>query len=465
MGKRILHALSFNRLAPAQKIASSFLFVILCGAFLLMLPISNHDGKFFPFIDALFTATSATCVTGLVTAYTADQFNLFGQIVIIIMIQIGGLGLMTLMAVVISKLKNRITMHDKIAMKEMLNQDSVFNMRTFLSDILKYTALFEGIGMVLLAFVMIPEFGIGQGLFNSMFLSISAFCNAGFDNIGQVSLGNYIGNPLVNIVIMSLIVLGGVGFAVWFDIRDKIRPFLKHKITFKRMVRSLGLHTKLVLIITAILIFGGAILIFITECNNPQSMANLSLGDKIWASLFQSVTLRTAGFATMDLAGYHLSSKFMMIIWMFIGGSPGGTAGGIKTTTIAIFLIFIFRNLRGRDTTTLMKRSIDHYIVVRAMTIITINGITLITGIYFLTLFMPNIRLVDLVFEAASAMATVGLTLGITMSLNTAAKLVIILLMFVGRIGITTFLVSFTKHGGHKAGKSIVYPSGHIIVG
>ena len=319
--------------------------------------------------------------------------------------------------------------------------------------------------MVFLAFRMIPEYGIAQGLFNSMFLSISAFCNAGFDNIGRVSLGNYIGDPLVNIVIMSLIILGGVGFAVWFDIRDKIRPFLKRKITFKRMVRSLGLHTKLVLIVTAILIFGGTLLIFITEYNNPQSMAHMSLGDKVWASLFQSVTLRTAGFATMDLSGYHLSSKFMMVIWMFIGGSPGGTAGGIKTTTIAIFLIFIFRNLRGRDTTTLMKRSIDHHIVVRAMTIITINGITLITGIYLLTICMPHIHLIDLVFEAASAMATVGLTLGITMSLNTAAKLIIILLMFTGRIGITTFLVSFTKHGGHKAGKSIVYPSGHIIVG
>ena len=465
MGKRILHALSFNRLSPAQKIASSFLFVILCGAVSLTLPICNSDGKFFPFIDALFTATSATCVTGLVTAYTADQFNILGQIVIIVMIQIGGLGLMTLMAIVISKVRNRITMHDKIVMKEMLNQDSVFNMRTFLYDILKYTALFEGIGMVFLAFRMIPEYGIAQGLFNSMFLSISAFCNAGFDNIGRVSLGNYIGDPLVNIVIMSLIILGGVGFAVWFDIRDKIRPFLKRKITFKRMVRSLGLHTKLVLIVTAILIFGGTLLIFITEYNNPQSMAHMSLGDKVWASLFQSVTLRTAGFATMDLSGNHLSSKFMMVIWMFIGGSPGGTAGGIKTTTIAIFLIFIFRNLRGRDTTTLMKRSIDHHIVVRAMTIITINGITLITGIYLLTICMPHIHLIDLVFEAASAMATVGLTLGITMSLNTAAKLIIILLMFTGRIGITTFLVSFTKHGGHKAGKSIVYPSGHIIVG
>ena len=229
----------FKHLTPAQKIAASFLLVILLGTVLLMLPISHRDHQMYSLIDALFTATSATCVTGLVVNVTVQEFTIFGQAVILLLIQIGGLGLMTLMAVFILLLKSRLSMHEKMAMKEMLNQDQVFNMHRFLMDILKYTLLFEGCGMVVLALRFIPDFGIMRGLFKALFVSVSAFCNAGFDNLGAVSLIDYVHDPLVIIPVMALIVLGGLGFAVWFDLRDKIKLWLKREISLEKFRKSL----------------------------------------------------------------------------------------------------------------------------------------------------------------------------------------------------------------------------------
>ena len=453
----------YRRLSPARKIALTFLLVILSGAVLLWLPISNKDGGFFPFLDALFTATSATCVTGLFTSPIATQFNLFGQIVMMLLIQIGGLGLMTLMALFVLAMKNKLSMKEKLAMQEMLNKNNIFDMRTFLVDILRYTLFFEGLGVVILAIRLMPEFGIWQGFFHALFLSVSAFCNAGFDLFGADSLIGYRGDLTLNFVIMTLIVLGGIGFAVWFDVRDKLHDLFHRRISLRKALRTLSTHTKAVLLMTAILIFGGALVFFLLEYPNPLTFQNYSGLDMGLASLFQSVTLRTAGFATMDLSTTTVATKFLMMILMFIGGSPGGTAGGIKTTTFFVLCAFIYTMLKGQEHVKAFHRLIPRETIIRASNVMVINLITLFVGIFLLCVSDGALGFVNLAFEAVSAMATVGLTLGITTSLSAIGKVIIILLMYAGRIGIATLLLSLIKMK-RVDDRPIAYPNGNILI-
>lgn len=444
----------------SKKIAISFLGVILMGTFLLMLPISNQNGAFLNPVDALFTATSATCVTGLVTIVPATQFTVFGKCVLILLMQIGGIGFMTLVASFIYLLKNRLSMNDKIALKEMLNQSTVPDFKNFLSGILKYTFAVEGIGLLLLLFAFVPEYGIVEGSFISLFTTVSAFCNAGFDILGANSLIPYVGNEIVNFTVMGLIICGGIGFAVWFDVKDKVYKIKKNKLSIHRFFTSLTLHSKLVIIATCALIFIPAILFFVLEYNN--AFAGLSLWDKVQASLFSSVTLRTAGFATINMGECVNATKLLMMIVMFIGGSPGGTAGGVKTTTIVVIGLCVFRSLRGKNKTNVFHRHISRDIIVRATTILAINLMVLFTGIFFLTIVEDKL-FIDLSYEAVSALATVGLTLGITTTLSLIGKLIIILLMFVGRIGIMTFIMSFIKENAKD--DILEYAEGHVIVG
>lgn len=462
MGNQKSKKLVWKNAPPARKIALSFLGVILVGAILLSLPISNRDGQSFRFLDALFTATSATCVTGLTVIAPVEQFNHFGQIVMIFLMQIGGIGLMTLVATGVLMLRSRLSLNDKIAMKEVLNQTNVMNFKLFIFGIIKYTLFFEALGCIFLMFVMIPEFGLGEGIFKSVYLAVSAFCNAGFDTIGAQSLSPYASNFIVNFVIMSLIVCGGLGFVVWFEIHDKFLDFLKRKISFRHFHHSLTLHTKLVIIGTIVLIFGPALIFFILEYNNPATLGDLSLWDKIITSLFTSVTLRTAGFFTMPLDATAMGSKFIMVICMFIGGSPGGTAGGIKTTTLMVIVLCVIRSLRGKKRTNVFRRHISRDIIVRSTTILAVNILALFTGVFLLTVF-EDFSFMDILFEASSALATVGLTLGITPSLGVAGKLIIIMLMYVGRIGIITFITSIVRETGESEG--IDYAEGHVIVG
>lgn len=463
MLKRLRDLFSLKKRSPAQKIALSFLLVILVGTILLMLPISNNDGKFFSFVDALFAATSATCVTGLVTVVPVEQYTIFGQCVLILMMQIGGLGLMTLMAIFILKLKHRLSMNDKIAMREMLNQKSVFDMRTFIFNIIRYTFVFEGIGVILFAIRLVPKYGIASGLFKSVFLAVSAFCNAGFDTLGANSMIDYAFDPLINITIMSLIVLGGLGFAVWFDIHDKVGPLFKREIGIKRFWRTLSLHTKMVLAMTSFLLVSVTLAIFLIERENMASIGSLPLNDQLMVSSFQSVTLRTAGFASIDLTTLHLATKFLMMMTMFIGGSPGGTAGGIKTTTFLVLVLFIYSALRSKEHPIVFKRTVSYEVISRTISIIALNVFVLMIGIFFLCLF-ENASLTELCFEAVSAMATVGLSLNLTPTLSVGGKIVIILLMYIGRIGITTLLISIVKTTtGTK--KAVTFPNGNIIVG
>lgn len=456
-----------SKMRISRKIALSFVVVILMGAFLLTLPISNRGWTWLNPLDALFTATSATCVTGLVTKVTADQFTMFGQLVILLMIQIGGLGLMTIVAIFIIHLKSRLSLNDRLMMKEMLNQDSLSDMHNFIRSILRYTLIFEGCGAILLAIRFIPqyapEYGIVRGIFNSIFISISAFCNAGFDTMSATSLMPYVDDPLVNIVVMLLIVLGGLGFAVWFDLRDRFRDLRKGKFTPSRFWKYLSLHTKLVLLMTSFLIVVPAVLIFCVEYNNPATLGALSLPGKLFAALFQSVTLRTAGFASLDIASLHQSTKFLMIICMFIGGSPGGTAGGVKTTTIAVLALLVLNQLKNRDEVVAFKRSITQSVVIRSAMILFINLFSLVIGLFILTL-SEKATFLHLFFEAVSAMATVGLSANVTPTLTVVGKVVIILLMYIGRIGVITLIISIIRGKG-SAQKTLSYPSGHVIVG
>lgn len=457
--------LDFKKLSPAQKIAASFLFVILAGTILLMLPISNRDGQFFSPIDALFTATSATCVTGLSTVTIADQYNWFGHLVIVLLIQVGGLGLMTFMAVLILILKNRLSLNEKIVMKEMLNQDKVFDMKKFLLDILRYTLFFEAIGTIILSFRMIDVYGPIDGVMKAAFLSVSAFCNAGFDTLGSTSLQGYVHDPLVCITIMALIVLGGLGFAVWFDVRDKLDTLFHRTITFKKFYKSLTLHTKIVLVVTALLIVIPSALILILEYNNPQTMAGFTFPEKVMSSTFESIALRTAGFTSINYANITAGTQMLMMVVMFIGGSPGGTAGGIKTTTFAMLVIYMINMLKGRDNIVVLRRHIANSTIIRAMGIFFINIVTLLTGIFLLCVVQPEaFNMIS--FEAVSAMATVGSSLGLTALLNSGGKIIIILLMYVGRIGISTLIISLVKSRHHGDAKDkINYPDGTIIVG
>ncbi len=456
--------LDIRKLRPTQKIALSFLAVIIVGTILLMLPISHNDGKVYRLIDALFTATSATCVTGLVVDVTLREFTLFGQVVIMLLIQIGGLGLMTLMAVFVLLLKSRLSMHESMAVKEMLNQDKVIDLRHFLTDLLKYTLMFEGVGMALLSIRMIPQYGFLLGCFKAMFISISAFCNAGFDIIGDASLMPYAHDPLVMFTVMALIVLGGLGFAVWFDLRDKLKSLLTGRVSFHKFHSTLSLHTKIVLGMSAFLIIVTAFLLLCLEYHNEETIGTFPLWGKGMSALFESVTLRTAGFASLNYAKLRLATQFLMILIMFIGGSPGGTAGGIKTTTLAVLVIYVIANLRGRVHTVMFRRTISKDIIIRAMGIFFMNMLILLLGIFFLCIFEEH-GFIALAFEATSALATVGLSIGITSSLSVGGKIVIILLMFIGRIGITTFVLSLVSHRSNHDKNTVVYPSGTIIVG
>ncbi|OCN04724.1 hypothetical protein A4S06_10545 [Erysipelotrichaceae bacterium MTC7] len=461
MKRKLYQLITMHGFAPTKKIAVSFFAVILIGALLLMLPIANQNGASVHFIDALFTATSAVCVTGLVVYFPAEQLTVFGQVVLMCLIQIGGLGLMTLVATIHLGFKNRLSVQNKVAMKEALGQNRVINYKAYLFRIVKYTITFELVGALLLALVFVPEQGFARGMFWSLFTAISAFCNAGFDLVGTTNLAPYVSQPIVNIVVMTLIISGGLGFIVYFDVRDKIHLLTKQHIPFKQFVKRLNLQTKIVFVMTTVLVLVPAIFIFIDEFNNPGTLGALDMPGKIFAALFNSVTLRTAGFSTIDYAKIYEPTAFMMIITMFIGGSPGGTAGGIKTTTFAVIALFVINSLKGRRETSVFHRTISLDMVATAMSVFTLNILFLFTGIMILSS-ATDFSLLAIMFEAVSAMATVGLSLGITASLPVLGKLIIIALMYIGRIGIITFLSSIVKEDKQK---DIRYAEGRVMIG
>ncbi len=454
-----------QNLHPAQILVGGFLIVIILGTFLLSLPISTNSGEPTPLIDALFTTTSAVCVTGLAVVNTAMHWSPFGKLVILFCIQIGGLGFMTLVSMIFIVLGKKITLKSRLIMQEALNFDTTAGIVRFTMHIVKGTLIVEGLGAFLLAFVFVPEHGFMKGIAFSIFHSISAFCNAGFDLVGTSSLTPYVGNGLVNIVIMLLIVVGGLGFSVWLDSIKMIKTKLKSPkhFTWKQAIHKMTLHTRLVWVLTIGLLLLGFISILLLEFNNPATLGELTLKEKLYASMFQSVSPRTAGFNTIDLAGMTDTSKIITIALMFIGGSPAGTAGGIKTVTLGVLVLCGISTIRGNEQTTVFKRRIPFQIIARSLTIIMIS-VMVVFGVIGVLSLSEDFTFMEILFESVSAFATVGTTLGITPLLSMAGKITIIIVMFIGRLGpITMAMALMVKQSKNKG--NVQYPEEKVMVG
>ncbi len=453
-----------KKMSPTRLIALSFFLVIFVGAMILSLDICNR-GSSTSFINHLFIATSATCVTGLVPVVVAQQYSLVGQIVIIILIQIGGLGFLTLLNVFYVFMHKKLSLKNKIMMQEALNQESLKDISLYIKRVFLYTFTIEFIGAICLSFVFIPEFGL-KGLYYSLFHSISAFCNAGFDVLGPSSLMPYYNHLWINIVISLLIIMGGIGFVVMIEIRHSLLAYKNKYKTFslKRYVQSISLHTKIVLITTVILILLGMIMFLLLEYNNPETIKMMPLKDKLIVSYFQSVTLRTAGFASVDMSALNPATKLMMSVIMFIGGSPAGTAGGIKTVTFVMMILHVYSLIKGSENVHVFGKSIDSNIIKRSLSIVIVSFMICISGLFLLSV-SENIDLVDLVFEVFSAFATVGLTAGVTPILSVSGKIIVILLMYIGRIGPITMVLLFASRYNSKKGKDIVYAKENVLIG
>lgn len=463
--QKFLDSFTFGHLKPVQQIVISFAGVILTGGFLLWLPISNQPGApVYPFLDHLFMSTSAVCVTGLAVLVPATQYTLFGQTVLIFLMQIGGLGLMTMIAAFVIYLGSKMTLSDRLSILESTNRAGFVDFRKFLLNIIKYTFVFEFIGWLIMDIQLIPEYGLWNGMYKSLFTAVSAFCNAGLDVFGPVNMVPYVGNWIMSLTVSALIVMGGLGFGVWFDLSQASKSVLKKNQNIRRIINHLKTHTKLAIVMTLSLIFSGMAIVFLIEFNNPDTLGTLPLPTQLLASLFQSVTLRTAGFSTVNIGLLRPATQMIMILYMFIGGSPGGTAGGIKTTTFAILVLMIFAELRGQKNIVVFGRTIERELFRKAFIIAFMLLTTLLTGIFFLTLIEPFSWLA-ISFEATSAIATVGLSMGITTSLSAIGKSIIIALMYLGRIGPLTLLLSIGNHDKHKKANDMTYPSANVLVG
>lgn len=439
------------KLNAVQVLVIGFALVILTGALLLTLPISSANGTPTSFIDSLFTATSATCITGLVTLDTATHWSTFGKVVIITLIQVGGLGFMaftTLFALILGK---KITLKQRLIMQEAMNTFSIQGLVSMMRYILIFTFSVEFIGAMLLSTQFIPMFGLGKGIVYSFFHSISAFCNAGFDLMGNFSsLTGLYDNSVIILTIGSLIVVGGVGFSVWVDIYKN------------KDLKKLSLHSKLVLSMTTILIVGGAILMFVFEFNNPNTMGPMGVKDKMLSSLFASITPRTAGFNSISTSDMTLAGRSLTILLMFVGASPGSTGGGIKTSTAGILLMTVICVIRGREDTEIFKRRINKDLVYKAFTIVTLS-IGIVIGVtMILSITEVGASLEYLIYEVVSAFGTVGLTLGLTPSLTTIGKVMLALTMYCGRVGPMTLFLALTNR---KKNRGIRYPEDKILVG
>lgn len=437
------------RKEPARFIILTFLLIIIIGGILLSLPISSKSGKFTNPIDALFTANSATCVTGLVVVDTGTHYSFFGQIVILILIQIGGLSYMTIFTFLALLLGRKIPLLDRIILKESINFFSVGGIIKLARRILFIVLIFEGVGAVILASVFVKDYGILTGLFYGIFHSVSAFCNAGFDLLGNfISLTNYKGDILLNITFILLIITGGIGFGVISEIID----FHKSK--------KLSLHTKLVLTVTAILIISGTILIFLFERNNLSTLKPLTIKEKILTSIFQAVTPRTAGFNTINIGYLNLSTLILLILFMFIGASPGGTGGGIKTSTFAIILMNIKNTIKGREGVTIYDRCVDSSTVKKSYLIFTASIFLIFLSTFLLSI-TEKFGLINILFEVTSAFGTVGLSTGITPYLSPFGKIIIMFTMFAGRVGILSILTSISV----KKPQRTYLPEDKVMVG
>lgn len=453
--RRKFHLLKRRALNPTRIVAGSFAAIIALGTILLTLPIASNSGEGAGWLTSLFTATSSTCVTGLVVADTATQWSWFGQAVILAMIQMGGLGFITIMTLFSLIARRKIGLSERLIMVSSLNLNNMNGVVRLVRFTLKWTLCFEGAGALILMARFIPRYGWGQGIWMSVFHSVSAFCNAGFDLLGLdapfQSLVPFQSDPVVLFTIMALIVIGGLGFFVWSDIAQN------------RHWKKLSLYTKLVLTTTGALILIGWAILFAVEWQNPATLGNMPLGDKVMNALFQSVTFRTAGFASFGQAGLRDSSMALGTVLMLIGGSSGSTAGGIKTVTVGLLVLGLWAGLRGRNEVTLRGRSISQRQLNNAMTL-TLTVIFLFFGGSMFVSLLDGIPFLSAGFEVASALGTVGLSVGVLSQMSLASQTMLILFMYLGRVGILSFSIAFVM-GRRKADSKIKYPSTNMMIG
>ncbi|WP_277630783.1 TrkH family potassium uptake protein [Atopococcus tabaci] len=454
-----------SRLPIPLKIVLSFAVVILVGSLLLSLPISQAPTSEATYFDHLFTAVSMVCVTGLYTQPVATTYSLFGQIINILLIQLGGLGLITIVAAVVMRMGRRVSVRDELTLKEALNRNELTDFRRFLVSVVKYTLLIEAFGMGLLSLHFIPELGLQHGLFTSLYLSVSAFNNAGFDNLGTLSMQLYVDTPLITFALSTLVILGGLGFTVWFDIGRTFRELAQRKDwkNFRHYYRKLRLHSQLVLNWTVLLLAVGTLLFLAAEWNNPDTIGQLDFDGKLQASFFQSMTTRTAGFGSIDFTQIHTVSMVFLTVLMFIGGSPGGTAGGAKTATIALALMLVSSEIRGQDHVNYKNHTIPKELVRRALVVVVAFIGIFFIGVLLLALFEPEATLGYLIFEVVSSMATVGVTANLTPELSWMSQTVIMFLMFIGRLGPITIFTALSAR--QKKKKDITYATGKILIG
>lgn len=439
-------------LSTAQVLAIGFGIIILIGTLLLMLPISNHSGQSIPFLNALFTATSATCVTGLVVYDTAMQFTFFGQLIIILLIQIGGLGFMTIAIMFSIALGKRIGLKERSFLMEASNLMQIGGVVRLIRRVLYGTFILEAVGAILLSLKFCPLFGIRQGIWYGIFHSISAFCNAGFDLMGQIapyaSLTSFVGDLTINIVIMGLVIIGGIGFVVWDDI-------IRNKFYF----RKYDLHTKIILATTGIVILVSSVLFFLIE--KDATFSGMSTGERILAAFFQAVTPRTAGFNTVDTAALSEGGTLLTMLLMFVGAGPGSTAGGIKITTFIVLLLSVVAYVRHQEDINIFQRRLKTGLIRRAYCSAAFYLLLVFLGCLVI-LFVQNLPIKDVMFEVFSAIGTVGLSTGITRELSDISRLIIILLMYSGRLGSLTVFMAVAENR-HPA--KLKNSTGKIIIG
>ncbi|MGT2785884.1 TrkH family potassium uptake protein [Streptococcus merionis] len=446
----------YKHLSPARRIGLFFLSVILFGSTVLSLPVMQASSSQATYLDHLFTTVSMVCVTGLSTQPVANTYNTLGQVICMILMQVGGLGVLSFLGLFYIDVNKRFNYNDRTTLQESLNRDEALDFKVFLKAVFAFTFLFETIGMMLLSLRFVPMLGWGKGLFTSVFLAISAFCNAGFDNLGANSLQNYTSDPLINLTIAGLIITGGIGFSIWFDLLTQVKN--------RRNLKHLRFHTKVVLSFTLTILILGTLLSFLTEMNNPETIGRLGFGQKLLASFFQTVSMRTAGFATFDYTKAQPITLLIYVVQMMMGGAPGGTAGGIKITTLLVMVFFVKGQILGLPHTNFKKRTIHPDVVQKALAIFSVFIATFVASLLLLALLEPKINLLYLIFEAMSALATVGVSANLTSRLSQASLILVMGLMFVGRIGPITIITGLNRRKPSKK-QMLQYAKADLFVG
>jgi len=451
-----------KELSAAQIIPIGFLLMIALGTGLLSLPFATASGQRAPFLTALFTSTTSVCVTGLVVVDTFSYWSLFGKAVILMLIQIGGLGILAVSASLIMLLHKSFSIRGRAMLRDSFDLDSLHGVLPFLRRVVLGVLTVEGIGAVLYAIAFVPRFGFARGIWYAVFHAISAFCNAGLDLIGPDSFQPFHDSPYVLLVTMALIIFGGLGYIVWFDTFSTARESVRRRFGVRWFFRHLSEHTKLVLSATAFLIVFGAGATLLLEMRNPLTLGALPWGERILNAVFQSVTYRTAGFAAIPQSGLSDGSVLFGTVMMFIGGSPMGTAGGVKTVTLAVLLLSALSYVRGHADTVVFRRRIEQSLVKKAAAILSFSLLLSLLSSVLLSA-ADGVPLTDAVFEVFSATGTVGLSRGLTPQLSVFGRILIILCMYLGRIGPISLALFF--HTDLSGGKNVRYAQGRYFVG